>query len=90
MDSDEIFKLMGINNSMSFSEASIAAKNKYRQLVKEWHPDVNSDPNAAQKFNEIKTAYSIVTNREEFYKIRDHTEFTDSPEEIINRFWNNI
>ena len=36
------------------------AHQKYRELAKEWHPDVNPHPQAAQKFMEIKQAYETI------------------------------
>ena len=36
------------------------AHQKYRELAKEWHPDVNPHPQAAQKFMEVKQAYETI------------------------------
>ena len=89
MESD-VFKLMGVDRDMSYSEAIKVAKDNYKRLAKEWHPDVNPTPNASKMFNNIKDAYDKITNREEFYKLRDDMELTDSPDIIIKNFWDNI
>ena len=36
------------------------AHQKYRELAKELHPDVNPDPQAAQKFMKVKQAYETI------------------------------
>lgn len=37
------------------------AKKKYRELTKKWHPDINKDPGAEDKFKKINEAYKIVS-----------------------------
>lgn len=36
------------------------AKKKYRELTKKYHPDINKDPGAEDKFKKINEAYQIV------------------------------
>lgn len=36
------------------------AKKRYRELSKKWHPDINKDPGAEDKFKKINEAYQIV------------------------------
>lgn len=38
-----------------------AAKKKYRELTKKYHPDVNKDPGAEDKFKKINEAYQVVS-----------------------------
>ncbi|HET8792660.1 MAG TPA: DnaJ C-terminal domain-containing protein [Nitrososphaeraceae archaeon] len=38
-----------------------AAKKKYRELAKIWHPDKNKDPGAEDKFKKINEAYKVVS-----------------------------
>jgi len=38
------------------------AKKKYRDLTKKFHPDVNKDPGAEDKFKKINEAYQIVSS----------------------------
>ena len=44
------------------SEAEI--KKAYRKLARKYHPDVNSDPGAEDKFKEINSAYEILSDKE--------------------------
>lgn len=44
------------------SEAEI--KKAYRKLARQYHPDVNKDKNAEDKFKEINAAYEILSDKE--------------------------
>lgn len=37
-------------------------KRAYRALVRQWHPDVNPDPSAADRFREIQHAYEVLSD----------------------------
>lgn len=47
--------------SSSASEAEI--KKSYRKLARQYHPDVNKDPGAEEKFKEINAAYEILSDK---------------------------
>ena len=36
-------------------------KLNYRKLAKKYHPDINKDPNATEKFQEVNDAYEFLT-----------------------------
>jgi len=44
------------------SESEI--KKAYRKLARQYHPDVNKDPKAEDKFKEINSAYEILSDKE--------------------------
>ncbi|MDY0116376.1 MAG: J domain-containing protein [Sulfurimonadaceae bacterium] len=48
--------------SESASEAEI--KKAYRKLARQFHPDINKDKNAEEKFKEINAAYEILSDKE--------------------------
>ncbi|MBE0499274.1 MAG: DnaJ domain-containing protein [Campylobacterales bacterium] len=45
----------------SANEAEI--KKAYRKLARQFHPDVNKDPNAEEKFKEVNAAYEILSDK---------------------------
>ncbi len=44
------------------SEAEI--KKAYRKLARQYHPDVNKDPAAEEKFKEINAAYEVLSDKD--------------------------
>ena len=52
----EAYKELGL----SITATNEQAHQKYRELAKIYHPDVNPDPQAAQKFVKIKQAYETI------------------------------
>lgn len=48
--------------SENASEAEI--KKAYRKLARQYHPDVNKDKNAEEKFKEINAAYEILSDKQ--------------------------
>ena len=55
-----LYKTLEINEGAS--EAEI--KKAYRKLARQYHPDVNKDPDAEDKFKEINSAYEILSDKE--------------------------
>lgn len=55
------------------SEAEI--KKAYRKLARKYHPDVNKDPKAEEKFKEINAAYEVLSDQE---KKQKYDQFGDS------------
>lgn len=51
------YTVLGISREAKEDEI----KKAYRRLVKKYHPDINPDPRALDKMNEINTAYKILT-----------------------------
>lgn len=59
--------------SSSASEAEI--KKAYRKLARQYHPDVNKDPKAEEKFKEINAAYEVLSDKDKRAK---YDQFGDS------------
>ncbi len=55
-----LYKTLEINENANESEI----KKAYRKLARQYHPDVNKDPNAEEKFKEINSAYEILSDKE--------------------------
>ena len=56
----DFYATLGVDRDSSFDEI----KKVYRKLAREFHPDINPDPQAAEKFKEITTAYEILSDPE--------------------------
>ena len=63
--SKDYYKILGINRNASEDEI----KKSYRKLSKQYHPDVNKDPGAEEKFKEINEAYDVLSdsNKKQMY-----------------------
>ncbi|KAG9451477.1 hypothetical protein H6P81_011442 [Aristolochia fimbriata] len=58
-DSD-YYSVLGVSRNASKSEI----KSAYRKLARNYHPDVNKEPGAEQKFKEISNAYEVLSDDE--------------------------
>jgi molecular chaperone DnaJ len=52
------YEILGVSRNASADEI----KSAYRKLSKQFHPDVNKDPNAEEKFKQINEAYSVLSD----------------------------
>ena len=58
--SKSLYKTLEISEGASESEI----KKAYRKLARQYHPDVNKDPSAEDKFKEINSAYEILSDKD--------------------------
>ena len=58
--SKSLYDSLGITTSAT--EAEI--KKAYRKLARKYHPDVNKEPEAEEKFKEINAAYEVLSDKE--------------------------
>lgn len=58
MSKRDYYEVLGIEKSASKEEI----KKAYRKLARKYHPDVNKEPDAADKFKEVKEAYETLSN----------------------------
>src|SRR5215469_13706314 len=59
-DPKKYYRILGVSASAPASEI----RTSFRNLAKQYHPDRNSDPKAAQRFRSIHEAYEVLGNAE--------------------------
>ncbi|GIU69479.1 MAG: chaperone protein DnaJ [Candidatus Woesearchaeota archaeon] len=81
MGEKDYYKILGVDRNASKEEI----KSAYKRLAKQYHPDVNKSPDAAEKFKEINEAASVLgddVKREQYDKYgsdferRYHSDFS--------------
>ncbi len=72
----DYYEVLGVNKNSSADEI----KRAYRKLAKKYHPDVNKEPDAEEKFKEVQEAYEVLSdgNKKAAYDRYGHAAF-DGP-----------
>ncbi len=60
MEYKDYYNVMGLKQDASPSEVKVA----YRRLARKYHPDLNKDPKAEEKFKELGEAYDVLKDPE--------------------------
>ncbi|RXJ70035.1 DnaJ family protein [Halarcobacter ebronensis] len=69
--SKSLYETLEVNEGASADEI----KKAYRKLARKYHPDVNKDPKAEDKFKEINAAYEVLSDPE---KKRQYDQYGDN------------
>lgn len=56
----DFYNILGVSRTATMEEI----KNTYRQLVKQYHPDINKTPEAEMKMKNINEAYDVLGDPE--------------------------
>jgi molecular chaperone DnaJ len=54
----DYYEILGLERGASDEEI----KRSFRKLAQQWHPDVNTDPDADERFKEINEAYQVLSD----------------------------
>ena len=58
MNKRDYYEVLGVSKTASEAEL----KSAFRKLAKQYHPDINKEANAEEKFKEIQEAYAILSD----------------------------
>lgn len=81
----EAYATLGLSETATPEEA----KKKYRDLTKQYHPDISKEPDAEEKFKKINQAYQIVQNGEEVSPYDQARQSVHSPFNPFNDYFHN-
>ncbi len=69
--SESLYETLGVSKDASQDEI----KKAYRRLARKYHPDINKDSGAEEKFKEINAAYEILSDEQ---KRKQYDQYGDS------------
>ncbi|MCW2900086.1 MAG: heat shock protein DnaJ protein [Streptosporangiaceae bacterium] len=81
---DDFYGTLGVSRNASQEEIQQA----YRKLARQYHPDVNKDPSAEDRFKDVSEAYSVLSDPETRRRYDAFgPEFRQVPEDVDPETW---
>src|SRR5258708_38744231 len=83
-DDRDFYEILGVPRSASQDEIQQA----YRRLARTYHPDVNSDPAAEDRFKDISQAYAVLSDPQTRRRYDAFgPDFRQVPEDVDPETW---
>ena len=67
MAQEDYYKVLGVDRDASDQEISKA----YRKLAKKYHPDLNHEPGAEEKYKQVNEAYEVLHDKQKRAQYED-------------------
>ena len=76
MAKKDYYEVLGVSKNADEKEI----KSAFRRLAKKYHPDLNKEPDAAEKFKEVQEAYEVLSdeNKRKMYDQYGHAAFDNN------------
>ena len=83
-DGEDFYQTLGVPRNASQDEIQRA----YRQLARTYHPDINHDPRAEDRFKEVSEAYDVLSDPQTRHRYDAFgRDFRQVPEDVDPETW---